>query len=160
MAVSSAFTFSYEVDVSSGGGAIEATARSLQEAAGELPGLVGAHPRVSIDADALRFDAAELPSKLSQALEPVAVLIPPLYDWLIDRRLQRPSVRRIELSVPGLCALLQGGGRVIRATLELDGAGIPLDPPRATLVVLSGGQVVRTWNGVGVVMVRTSSQVR
>lgn len=155
MAVSSAFTFSYEVDVSPGdGGVIEGTARSLQEAAGELAGLVGAHPLVSTDADAIRFDAREQPSKLGQALELVTLLIPPLRNWLIDRRLRRASVRRIELSVPGLCALLQRG-QVIRATLELDGSGIPVDPPRATVALLSGGHVVRTWDGVSVVMIRT-----
>ena len=81
------------------------------------------------------------------------MLLPPLRNWLIDRRLRRASVRRIELSVPGLCALLQRG-QVIRAALELNGPGIPLYPPRATLELLSGGQVVRTWNGVNVVMIR------
>jgi hypothetical protein len=150
VAVSSAFTFNYEVAVSpSDGGAIEATARSLQQAAGGVPGLVGAHPLVSIHADGIRFDARDLPSKLARALEVVTVLFPPLSNRLIDRRLRRASVRRIELSVPGLCALLQRG-QVLRATLELDGSGIPVTPPRATVALLSGGHVVRTWDGVSV----------
>jgi hypothetical protein len=152
VAVSSAFSFSYEFDVSPGdGGAIETVARSLQQEVGELPGLVGAHPLVSIKADMVRFDARDLPSKLSQALEPVTLLMPPLRNWLIDGRLQRASVRRIELSVDGLCALLQRG-QVIRATLELDGSGITVHPPRATVVLLSEGHVVRTWEGVRVRM--------
>ena len=154
MAVSSAFTFSYEVAVSPGdGGAIEASARSLQAAAGELPGLVGAHPLVSIEADAIRFDAREQPSKLGQALELVTLPLPPLRNWLIDRRLRRASVRRIELAVSGLRALLQRG-QVIRATLELDGSGFPADPPRATVALSSEGHVVRTWDGVSVVLIR------
>jgi hypothetical protein len=155
VAVSSAFTFSYEVDISpGGGGVIEATARSLQEAAGDLPGLVGAHPLVSIDSDAMRFHAREQTSKLGQALELVTLLLPPLRNWLIDRRLQRASVRRMELSAPGLGALLERG-QVLRATLELDGSGFPADPPRATLALLSGGRVVRTWDGVTVLMIRS-----
>jgi hypothetical protein len=157
VAVSSAFSFSYEVEISSGdGGAFEATARSGQEAAGELPGLVGARPLVSIKADMVRFDARDLPSKLDHVLELVTVLVPPLRNWLVDRRLQRASVRRIELSVAGLCALLQRG-QIIQATLELDGSGIPIHPPRATVVLLSGQHVVRTWGGVSVVMIESEA---
>jgi hypothetical protein len=152
VAVSSAYTFSYELDVAPGpGGAIEASARSLQEAAGGLPGLAGAQPLASIEADVIRFDARALPSTLGQALELVTLLLPPVRNWLIDRRLRRAAVRRIELSVPGLGALLQRG-QVVRATLELDGSGAPLSPPRATVALLSEGQVVRTWRGVSTVM--------
>ena len=155
MAVSSAFTFSYEVEVSPGsGGAIETTARSLQEAAGDLAGLVGARPLVTFDANTLCFAARERPSKLGRALELVAFPVPPLRNWLIDRRLRCASVSRIELSVPGLRAVLRAG-QVIRATLELDGSGIPVAPPRATLVLLSEGRVVRTWESASVVIVRS-----
>lgn len=155
MAVSSAFTFSYEVDISRrDGGAVEATARSLQEAAEDLAGLVGPRPLVSIDTDMIRFDARERPSKLGQALELVALPLPPLRNWLIDRRLRRASVCRVELSVPGLCAQLRQG-QLIRATLDLDGSGVPVAPPRATLTLLSGDRVVRTWDGVNVVIVRS-----
>jgi hypothetical protein len=109
---------------------------------------------VTIAADAIRFDAREQPSRLGQALELLTLLSPPLRNWLIDRRLRRASVCRIELTVPGLCALLRNG-QVIRATLELDGSGIPADPPRATLALLSGGHLVRRWDGVSVLMIRS-----
>jgi len=150
MAVSSAYTFSYEVDVSlPEGSTMKATARSLQEAEGALPGLAGAHPLVTIADDTITFHAQASPSRLGRTLEFVTALILPLHDWLVDRRLRRASVHRIELSAPGLCTLLERG-QVVRATLEMDGAGTPVHPPRATVLLLSEANVVRTWAHVTV----------
>src|SRR5689334_8559765 len=98
MAVSSAYTFNYEVEVEPReGGGFNGSARSLQEAEGLLPGLAGARPIVNVVGDDLYFEARELPSALSNGLEAVSVLVPPLCNWLVDRRLRQASLRRIEL---------------------------------------------------------------
>lgn len=147
MAVSPAYTFDYELGLRARhDGAFEGTACSLQERDGTLPGLLGAAPGVSVDGDVVRFVAGSLPSATANLLENFSALIPPLHDWLVDRRLRLASVERMELVVPGLREVLRAGV-VLRATSVLQ-SGVPVDPPLADVSVHSGGVLVRSWASV------------
>lgn len=145
MAVSPAYTFDYEVRVKkSDVGGFAGIAESLQEREGALPGLAGPGPKVVVQGDAMALHARLLPSSNHDVLEAVLSFLPVISNALVDKRLRRASVRRIELSVPGLGSLLSEGN-VLRMTLLLDDSGVPRNPPCCTVTLSSDGTPVRTW---------------
>jgi len=153
MAVSPAYTFDYEVRLRARDDrGLEGSAESLQQRAGTLPGLAGRAPLVFVSGDEVRLEPRTPPSRVSALVETFAALIPPLHDWLVDRRLEGASVRGIELFVPGLGASLQPG-HVLRVTLVTE-AQIPVHPPAVDVFLGSDGVAVKTWKSVSVNLIR------
>ncbi|MBN1611258.1 MAG: hypothetical protein JW940_31790 [Polyangiaceae bacterium] len=154
MAVCAAYTFDYEVRVAPGNdGSFEGTAASVQEKQGMLPGLAGPGPLVRIAGDRVEFLSQVLQSTAGRVIESLLVLIPPLCNLWIDRRLRQASVRRIDLCVPGLSEVIEAG-HILRAALECDHTGTPLQPLVAEVSLLASNRVtLREWHGVPVLCV-------
>lgn len=147
MAVSPAYTFDYEVSLRPRhDGGFEATGCSLQTRNGTLPGLLGDAPVVTVHGDVVRFAPDHWRRPSENFLAALCVVVPPLHNWFVDRRLRRASVDGMELIVPELAGLLHAGA-VLRVTSVLE-AGVPVDPPHANVSLHSERGLIRTWDRV------------